>query len=52
MEQLVDRIALVQRHVSRAVEAVNGDPGASPVLRAVVLVFQLKTEKTLAALGG
>jgi hypothetical protein len=45
MEALIDRLALVERHVARAVEAARADSTASPVLVAVVLEFQRKAEK-------
>jgi hypothetical protein len=45
MESLVDRLTLVERHVTRAVEAAKSDSTASPVLLAVVLEFQRKAEK-------
>jgi len=43
---------LLGRHVARMVAAIEGDRGASPVLRAVVLEFQCKVEKNRAALQG
>jgi len=51
MEPLADRLALVERHVTRAVEAAAADFGASPVLRAVVLEFQKKAAKARATLS-
>jgi len=50
MEPLLDRLALVRKHVTRALETANADAGASPVLRAVVVEFQKKMEKTLSTL--
>lgn len=50
MESLLERLTLVDRHVARAVEAVEGDRGASPVLLAVLLEFRKKAEKARATL--
>lgn len=52
METLIDRLTLVERHVSRAVETARADSAASPVLVAVVLEFQRKAEKAHKALSG
>jgi hypothetical protein len=45
MEPLLDRLALVERHIARAVEAAGADSGASPVLGAVIREFQSKARK-------
>src|SRR5262249_50402682 len=45
MEPLSDRLALVAKHVQRAVNAADADAAASPVLRAVVQEFQRKLVK-------
>ena len=45
METLADKLALLGRHVERAVAAVGNDRGASPVLVAVVGEFAAKYKK-------
>src|SRR5437868_5708400 len=45
METLAEKLALIERHISRAVEAVTADEGASPVLRAVLGEFAAKSRK-------
>jgi hypothetical protein len=45
METLQEKMGLIKRHVQGAVSAVQGDGGASPVLRAVVLELQKKADK-------
>ncbi len=52
MESPAEKMELLGRHVARMVAAVEGDAGASPVLRAVVLEFQRKLEKNRATLTG
>jgi len=44
MESLDERLALIHRHIQRAVDATSA-PGVSPVLAAVVGEFRLKSEK-------
>ncbi|HVW24123.1 MAG TPA: hypothetical protein VHC69_02065 [Polyangiaceae bacterium] len=51
MESLIERLTLVERHVTRAIETVRSDSAASPVLLAVVLEFQRKAQKAHAALS-
>jgi hypothetical protein len=50
MESLLDRLALVERHVARALETAKSDSAASPILLAVVLEFQRKAQKAHATL--
>jgi hypothetical protein len=50
MEPLLDRLQLVDKHIVRAVAAAEGDAGASPITRAVVLEFQRKMKKARDAL--
>jgi hypothetical protein len=45
MEPIQDRLARIYKHIDRAVAAVEGDRGASPVLLAVVREFQKKSRK-------
>jgi hypothetical protein len=45
VETLAEKLALIERHISRAVTAVTADSGASPVLRAVVNEFAAKSFK-------
>ncbi len=45
MEPLADRLALLGRHIQRALAAIEGDEQASPVLKAVMLEFERKFEK-------
>ena len=45
MEPLSDRLAMVGRHIQRALSAIDADRGASPVLKAVVVEFERKFEK-------
>jgi hypothetical protein len=52
METLADKLALIGRHVDRAVAAVNSDSGASPVLVAIVRELARKHQKTAAGLPG
>jgi hypothetical protein len=51
MEPLADRLALVGRHIERAIAVIEGDSKASPVLKAVVLEFQRKFRKASGAVG-
>jgi hypothetical protein len=51
MEPLADRLALVGRHIERAIAAIEDDAKASPVLKAVVLEFQRKFQKASGAVG-
>src|SRR6185369_9490886 len=44
-ETVEESLQLIHRHVGRAVEAVAGDAGASPVLRAVLAEFARKADK-------
>lgn len=48
METLAEKLALVEKHIARAVDAVAADRGASPVLRAVVEEFARKSRKNAA----
>jgi hypothetical protein len=50
METLSEKLELIDRHVARAMEAVERDVNASPVLRAVVQEFQKKSHKSRGAL--
>lgn len=50
MEPLLDRLALVDKHISRAVSTTDADPHASPVTRAVVREFHKKMQKARDAL--
>jgi hypothetical protein len=50
MQTLPERLELIERHIVRAVEALEKDAGASPVLKAVVAEFQKKSAKSRAAL--
>jgi hypothetical protein len=43
-ETIEESLQLIHRHVGRAVDAVAGDAGASPVLRAVLAEFARKAE--------
>jgi hypothetical protein len=49
-EPLADRLALLRRHIDRAMAALASDATASPVLRAVVGEFDKKLAKTTAGL--
>ena len=51
METLADKLALLGRHVDRAVAAVGSDKGASPVLVAVVGEFARKFQKAASGLA-
>ena len=51
METLADKLALLGRHVERAVAALGSDRGASPVLVAVVHEFEAKFKKASAGLA-
>jgi hypothetical protein len=51
MEGLDERLALVGRHIERAIAAIEVDVKASPVLKAVVLEFQRKFQKASGAVG-
>lgn len=51
METLADKLALLGRHVERAVAAVGNDRGASPVLVAVVGELARKFQKATAGLA-
>jgi hypothetical protein len=50
METLEEGLALIDRHIRRAVEAAEKDTGASPVMLAVLREFQRKSEKARAVL--
>jgi hypothetical protein len=45
METLADRMELIDKHITRAAAAADGDSGASPVLRAVLREFARKATK-------
>ncbi|HET9991957.1 MAG TPA: hypothetical protein VFQ65_25685 [Kofleriaceae bacterium] len=51
METLADKLALLGRHVERAVAAVSNERAASPVLVAVVGEFAAKYKKATAGLA-
>ena len=52
MATVTERFAEVDAKITKALEAVEGDAGASPVLAAVVQEFQRKAAKAQGALGG
>lgn len=52
METLSDKLALIGRHIDRAVTALTADTAASPVLRAVLGEFARKHQKAAAGLAG
>jgi hypothetical protein len=52
METVTEALALIGRHIDRAVGAVKEDAAASPVLLAVVLELDRKSKKAAAALDG
>jgi len=50
METLAESLTLVGRDIGRALAALEGDGGASPVLRAVLVELEKKSRKAEAAL--
>jgi hypothetical protein len=52
MTELMERLSRVDDHISKAVDAVEADRGASPVLVAVVREFKRKSDKALKILEG
>jgi hypothetical protein len=51
VDEISEKLSNVDKEINHAIQAVEGDMRASPVLRAIVEEFQEKSKKTLSSLG-